>query len=498
LALLYVRKTGGAGGADVLVPDLGIIIPSGTGWTLLSSSDPDEALGSLGSFSSRDIRDSQDLFDLITGGQLDWSTDGSITEPSANYKADYMIVQDLVDDTLVSPLNPPSLTISGVDATAHFDGSPNKHDASEINVEGTYTNIPSAPTDLETVISEINTSLSASAAEAFKFIQGNSGIATADVPGDTLNIIGSNGVVTTVSDDPEVVDIDGNALLPRDGSRGMTGTLDMAGNSIASGLNIDATGNVDFGSAQQLKLPQAADVSATFPGGSEGDIAWDIDDETLYVHDGTQWFGVAPASGIVTDHGGLTGLTDDDHPQYANLGGSRTRNTISGVFDYRTTGDVLLPTETAGQTTLADGNAVVEGAAAVINGFLAAYDGTRAKWLSVERQVYTASKKNKAKDIYLQGPNRVSHLAAGIRIPADSTITSMAIKVQNNVANNVDIIIRKNDTLTALATVTIAAGSSGATDDALNVDVNAGDEIQIYVSGNCRNPHLQLHIARRF
>jgi hypothetical protein len=50
--------------------------------------------------------------------------------------------------------------IADIDWTDHFDGGPSKHDASEIDVEGTYTYLPSAPTDLETAIGDLNTSLS--------------------------------------------------------------------------------------------------------------------------------------------------------------------------------------------------------------------------------------------------------------------------------------------------------------------------------------------------
>ncbi len=38
----------------------------------------------------------------------------------------------------------------------HLNGEANKHDASEIDVEGTYDRIPGTPTDLETTISSIN------------------------------------------------------------------------------------------------------------------------------------------------------------------------------------------------------------------------------------------------------------------------------------------------------------------------------------------------------
>lgn len=43
--------------------------------------------------------------------------------------------------------------------TGHRDGGANKHDASEVDVENSYTNAPSAPTDLETVLGEFDTNL---------------------------------------------------------------------------------------------------------------------------------------------------------------------------------------------------------------------------------------------------------------------------------------------------------------------------------------------------
>ena len=48
------------------------------------------------------------------------------------------------------------IKIGDVDFGSHLDGGSNKHDASEVDVEGNYTNITSAPTDLETVIAEID------------------------------------------------------------------------------------------------------------------------------------------------------------------------------------------------------------------------------------------------------------------------------------------------------------------------------------------------------
>lgn len=49
--------------------------------------------------------------------------------------------------------------IADLDFSGHLDGGASKHDASEIDVEGTYSNISGTPTDLENTISAIDTAL---------------------------------------------------------------------------------------------------------------------------------------------------------------------------------------------------------------------------------------------------------------------------------------------------------------------------------------------------
>jgi len=51
------------------------------------------------------------------------------------------------------------VSTDGAALDAHLNGGANKHDASEIDVEGTYVNIAGTPTDLETTVSAINSSL---------------------------------------------------------------------------------------------------------------------------------------------------------------------------------------------------------------------------------------------------------------------------------------------------------------------------------------------------
>lgn len=56
-----------------------------------------------------------------------------------------------------------------------------------------------------------------------------------------------------------------------------------------------------------------------FPDGPvEGDVFWKMDTDDLWVYDGANWQSISGGGGGgVTDHGALTGLADDDHPQYA-------------------------------------------------------------------------------------------------------------------------------------------------------------------------------------
>lgn len=49
--------------------------------------------------------------------------------------------------------------IGDVDFASHFDGGASKHDASEVDVEGTYSNIPGTPASAETAFSAINDKL---------------------------------------------------------------------------------------------------------------------------------------------------------------------------------------------------------------------------------------------------------------------------------------------------------------------------------------------------
>ena len=100
MANLFVRTASAGTGPNVNVLDLGLTIVTSATWTLLNASGPGSALGANGTFSAREIRNSQDLYDAITGGSLEWSKDGSSIEAPADYVADYVLMQDFIDDRL--------------------------------------------------------------------------------------------------------------------------------------------------------------------------------------------------------------------------------------------------------------------------------------------------------------------------------------------------------------------------------------------------------------
>jgi hypothetical protein len=142
------------------------------------------------------------------------------------------------------------------------------------------------------------------------------------------------------------------------------------------------SGTFDFGTGILL-VPQALVPAET----AEGSVVWDSNDDLLTVGTGTGRKTMADtdstqtlsgktlttptiasfvnanhnhqdaAGGGTLDHGlALTGLSDDDHPQYALLSGNAARNPVSGTFDFGT-GTLLLPAATSPAQT-AEGSVV--------------------------------------------------------------------------------------------------------------------------------------------
>lgn len=428
--LLYVRTGNTGTDPAVAIDDLGITIATGASWTLLSASAPGDPEGSSGEFTARELRDSEDLYSAINTGALEWSRDGAAAEAALDYIADYPLFQDFTDDDL--DLSEGRLTL------------PND------------TSLPGTGREGETFWD--------SATDSFYVHDGSSFLLVATASG----VNNDHGALTGLGDD------DHSQYLLLSGNK--------ARNTVTGG--IDLSGGTDF------VLPQATDVPTTFPSATEGSLAWDTDDEALYAHDGTNWFAIAPASGIVTDHGGLTGLGDDDHSQYALLAGNAARNPVTGAFDF-TNGDLILPVDSGVP------GAPVAGQVSVVDGILYAYDGTRSKWLSVQRDNFVAGKIRRARDIYLRGVDGIATSETGYRVLRDATITGLS--AQTDGAETWTLEIRRNGVATPIASLTITA-AAGDQNAAVNVDVAAGDELQFYANtpgGAIRSPIANLELAYR-
>ena len=134
------------------------------------------------------------------------------------------------------------------------------------------------------------------------------------------------------------------------------------------------------------------------------------------------------------------------------------------------------------------------------NGILAAYDksNSRNKWLSVQREFMTFSGRNTAtnKNEYLW-IDRVNSMQSGMRLLRDATL--IGISVEAAASGTYDIIVRKNNGATALATCSVSA-ATGKSQATFNLDLDAGDEIQCYLSAaaNIEAPVVRFELAYRF
>lgn len=497
---LYVRAKSGT----QAIADLGITIT--TSWTLLASSGPSDPEGNSGQFTAREIRDSKDLWDLITGDTIEWSQDGSTVEAAGDYLGDFMLFQDFTDDffdarngRLAIPEGP-ELPVSGVEGEIFWDD----------NDEGLYLWDQHLP--------------------GWRLIATSSGVQT------------NHGLLDGLDDDDHTQ----YALL----TGGLTRNI--------------FSGGADFSTASGLILPTGTDRTGLAT--VEGNIMWDTDDDEPWFYDGTQWVSLATvisgldtpvdhgtlaglddddhtqyltearhdalasdnphsvtftqavtadsgtditaaeaetltdgsnadglhshtASGLNLDHGELDGLADDDHPQYTNWDHDET---ISGVWTFATDTNepalVITPDTAAPSTKLADG------AIAIIDGLLSVYDSSRSKFLSVDRHKFVSGRHGRATNIYLRGPDGVPTSQTGFRMVRNGTIVGIWAQTEDN-GNNWTAEVR-DSAGSVLASLSVT--SDGAEVTTTNVDVAQGDEIRVFCNGTAINaPLVGFEVAWR-
>ena len=96
---LFVRTAAGGTGPAIFIEDLGYTINTGASWTSLTQGTFNTPDDGYGQFTSREIRDSIDLFELITAGFLEYSTDG-YSVATTTYDPDIAIAIELGNNYL--------------------------------------------------------------------------------------------------------------------------------------------------------------------------------------------------------------------------------------------------------------------------------------------------------------------------------------------------------------------------------------------------------------
>lgn len=185
--------------------------------------------------------------------------------------------------------------------------------------------------------------------------------------------------------------------------------------------------------------------------------------------------------------GSTAGVSLDD--AYNNGGtitvdsGSVTLNASGGYAPIQITPSTSAPTQNLN-----------EGQLSIVGGIQYQYDSSRNKWLSVNKEFpsYTA---RFACGNFLSA-DKHSGLNAGFTVLRDATITGITSAVGWGTQNKT-FHIMKNGVHSSIQSFTMASGK--IIDDTLNVDVDAGDTVQIYFDPGPQaySPRVNLEIAWR-
>ncbi len=306
-------------------------------------------------------------------------------------------------------------------------------------------------------------------------------------------------------------------------------------------------------------LARILEFSATPPAGAvDEDMYIDTDDNHLYSYDGTTWTDVRTpiatervisldsTSENIFEFNGATwddqGQASDNDAVIVNDDGDAlpaiyiydTASGVDGIWVKVADSDLILGGENtldssydangsgAGRSVTVDANPVkldassstyapleltdlssapttnlVEGQMAIINGLLYAYDATRAKWLSVQRQTFTFGRKGNSANQWLAfaGGSLASN-NSGYRIMRNATIVGLS--GQLDASGTCDMRVRRNDVATNIASLSLAA-VTGLTDVTINVDLTATDFLQCYLEASSvvEDPMIVVEIAWR-
>ncbi|CAM1333033.1 hypothetical protein [Tenacibaculum aestuariivivum] len=209
---------------------------------------------------------------------------------------------------------------------------------------------------------------------------------------------------------------------------------------------------------------------------------------------GTQWVD-KPGSTWLAKNDNLT-ADKNDTEIYKNgtvgIGDFSGATTIDAQLHVKSTN---VPFKIQPNTTTPTGTSTGQMFVDSTNGILYIFDGTRNKWLSVDRTMVGWGRNNdNTTNEYLRQFNGAQSNNNGWRMIRNGTIT--AISAQTNINQNWTLEIRKNDAPAVITSITMT--TQGNHNNTINVNINEGDYIQAYCNGTSIDyPEVLIEIAWR-
>lgn len=284
-----------------------------------------------------------------------------------------------------------------------------------------------------------------------------------------------------------------------------------------SGLMILATfslkAQIDGGLLLGLVPATTAEMN-TITNPVEGSLIYNSDEEKMYMNTASgfakipsigtgllDFWSISGNSGTNTTH--FLGTTDNQDMIFKTNNVERLRFSSSGNIGVNTdTPDAQLDIESTSvplriqpstsTPTGTQGGQIFMGD----DGILYVFDGSRSKWLSVDRvMIGWGRNSNNTTDEYLRQFNGSLSDENGWRMIRNGTIT--AITAQTNASSSWTLEIRKNDDITNILILDLTS-EEGKHNNNVNIDVNEGDFIQAFCNGtDISNPQTLIEIAWR-
>lgn len=281
--------------------------------------------------------------------------------------------------------------------------------------------------------------------------------------------------------------IDVNANLNIVGSTTITGSISVNANSTSlinvtgSSLNLQTTtsGNISISSANSLLLKDEF-LSAAIPLSQSGESA-------------LSGFTATSIIGALNELKNTDAATtlDQAYEGAAGNGSGRVITADHGSVKIDASNATNAPFELVPQNSIPSTN-LASGQITIIGDELYIYDGGRSKWLSADSTTYVFSM-NSASGQTMSIGGTVGN-GVGFKMPMKATIVKISVSSSGGNATK-KFEIRKVGSATPLKSFSLNSGSYISLND--NITLNAGDIVQVYVSGEgtpVKNPIVTLFI----